>query len=152
MEQILVNSPKTGRLESYQTPPLIPNYTASLDRYAAAPNPPWRLRLQISGEKHTTIGMEVTARIVLGRFDPDIQPDLDLNDYGGLMWGVSRQHAQIVQEEQSLYIEDLNSTNHTCLNGFTLIPFTRYRLRDGDELRLGKLKIMVRFVNAPLQN
>lgn len=150
MEHTHVKLPDTANLQDLQAAPLIPSYTASLDRFInPTTTPPWRLRLQISGTKHTTLGIEVKEKVTLGRFDPDQPPDIDLNDYGGANWGVSRQHAQLVLERETLYIEDLGSTNHTCLNGFMLEAMRRYRLRDGDELRLGKLKILIRFIHAP---
>lgn len=113
--------------------------------------PPWRLVVQISGTSHTTLGLEVTERILVGRSDPDMerQPELDLTDYGGAKNGVSRRHAEIVFIDNSLYISDLNSTNGTKLNGFLLPPNQSFRLRDGDELELGQMKLMIRFLRPP---
>lgn len=114
---------------------------------------PWRLLLQIGGENQTTVGIEVRDRIVLGRGDPvaNFYPDLDLSPYGGQDGGVSRRHAAIVQDEENkaLYIEDLNSTNGTRINGFSLEARRRYRLRDGDELELGHVQMVLRFVRSP---
>jgi pSer/pThr/pTyr-binding forkhead associated (FHA) protein len=114
---------------------------------------PWRLLLQIGGEHQTTVGIEVRDRIVLGRGDPvaSFYPDLDLSPYGGQEGGVSRRHAAIVQDEESkaLYIEDLNSTNGTRINGFSLEARRRYRLRDGDELEFGHVRMILRFVRSP---
>ncbi len=114
---------------------------------------PWRLLLQIGGEHQTTVGIEVRDRIVLGRGDPvaNFYPDLDLSPYGGQEGGVSRRHAAIIQDEENkaLYIEDLNSTNGTRINGFSLEPRRRYRLRDGDELELGHVRMILRFVRSP---
>lgn len=112
---------------------------------------PWRLLLQISGESHTTLGMEVKETILIGRSDANtgFHPDFDLTPYGAESEGVSRRHAQIIQRDEYLFIEDLGSTNRTRLNGYVLEPHQRYRLRDGDELRLGNLRIVVRFVKTP---
>ena len=64
---------------------------------------------------------------------------------------MSRRHATIVQdnEHKALYIEDLNSTNGTRINGFGLEPNRRYRLRDGDEVELGRVRMVLRFVRSP---
>lgn len=117
--------------------------------------PPWRLLLQIGGQNQTTVGIEVKDRIVLGRSDPvgNFYPDLDLSPYGGQEGGVSRRHAVIVQDNdnQAIYLEDLNSTNGTRINGFSLEPHRRYRLRDGDELEFGRVRVMLRFVRSPYQ-
>ena len=114
---------------------------------------PWRLLIQIGRETQTTVGIEVKEQVVIGRSDPvaDFHPDLDLSPYGGQEGGVSRRHAVIVQDEKTkaLYIEDMNSTNGTRMNGFTLEPRRRYRLRDGDELELGRVQIILRFVRSP---
>ncbi len=116
---------------------------------------PWRLLLQIGGQNQTTVGIEVKGRIVMGRSDPvgNFYPDLDLSPYGGQEGGVSRRHAVIVQDDdnQAIYLEDLNSTNGTRINGFSLEPHRRYRLRDGDELEFGRVRVTLRFVRSPFQ-
>ncbi|MBN2304743.1 MAG: FHA domain-containing protein [Anaerolineae bacterium] len=116
---------------------------------------PWRLLLQIGGDNQTTVGIEVRDHVVLGRSDPvaDYYPDLDLSPYDGQEGGVSRRHAAIIQDDESksLYIEDLNSTNGTRINGFSLEPRRRYRLRDGDELEFGRVRMTMRFVRSPFK-
>lgn len=112
---------------------------------------PWRMLLQIGSENTTTVGLQVTERILVGRGDDttDHMPDLDLASYGGLQNGVSRAHAVITQQEGTLFIEDLGSTNGTRINGFQLVPKQSYRLRDGDELEFGRIRVVVRFVRSP---
>ncbi len=112
---------------------------------------PWRLLLHLGGDRQTTVGLEVRDHVVIGRRDPlaGFFPDLDLTAYGGKEYGVSRRHAVITQDETALYIKDLSTTNGTRLNGFQLEPERLYRLRDGDELELGRLRMVVRFVRAP---
>lgn len=113
--------------------------------------PPWRLLMQIGGDSQTTVGIEVSNQICVGRSDPPagFHPELDLAPYGGQENGVSRRHATITQGDRALYIEDLGSTNGTRINGFELEPRQLYRLRDGDELELGRIRIIVRFVRSP---
>lgn len=74
------------------------------------------------------------------------QPNLDLDDYGGYAYGVSRRHAQMKREEDALHITDLGSTNGTYLNGFQLQSHQPRILRDGDEITLGQMALRVRFV------
>lgn len=113
----------------------------------------WRLLLQIGDQNQTTVGLEVRERVLLGRSDPisNFYPGLDLTPYGGQDGGVSRRHAAIVQDgnSQALYLEDMNSTNGTRINGFSLEPRRRYRLRDGDEIELGRVRMVLRFVRSP---
>lgn len=113
--------------------------------------PPWRLLMQIGGDVQTTVGLEIRDRIIVGRADPLVgfQPELDLAPYNGKENGVSRRHLAITQGEKSLYVQDLNTVNGTRINGFQLEPDQIYRLRDGDELELGRLRILVRFVRSP---
>lgn len=110
--------------------------------------PPWRLLLQIGGENRTTLGVSVEARMMVGREDSRKGqiPEIDFDPFDGAINGVSRQHALITYQDGALYIEDLESTNGTRINGFQLIPGRSYRLRDGDELEFGRLRVVLRFV------
>ncbi len=113
--------------------------------------PPWRLLMHVGGDHQTTVGLEVKERIMIGRADPvaDYHPDFDLTPYGGQENGVSRRHAVIIREENGLYVEALQAVNGTRINGTLLETGQRYRLRDGDEMALGRLRIVVRFVRSP---
>lgn len=83
----------------------------------------------------------------LGRVSPSSPVEVDLNEVGAAELGVSRMHAIMHYDKnnQGIYITDLNSTNGTYVNGFKLPANARSRLRDGDELKLGQLKLTVRF-------
>lgn len=85
--------------------------------------------------------------IRLGRIDPlqEIYPDIDLTADDGMGHGVSRVHACIFGRGSFAMAEDLGSTNGTLLNGKRLAPYLPERLRDGDQLQLGKLLIEVHF-------
>jgi hypothetical protein len=112
---------------------------------------PWRLLLQVGSENKTTLGMQIQDVILVGRIDneeEDEEIDLDLNPYGGYQNGVSRRHARITHEDGTLYIEDLGSTNGTRINGFRLTANQKYRLRDGDEVELGRVRVVMRFVRS----
>lgn len=143
---------ETTALDGYIELPRMPLDEGTRPQTARLPAP-WRLLLQIGGQNQTTVGLEVKDRIVLGRADPvaTYYPDLDLTPYGGQDGGVSRRHAAIIQDSdnKALYIEDLGSTNGTRINGFSLEPRRRYRVRDGDELELGRVHIVLRFVRSP---
>ncbi len=49
---------------------------------------------------------------------------------------VSSVHARIFYRDEEIFIEDLNSTNGTRINGIKI--FEKTRLRDGDEIELGR--------------
>ncbi len=113
---------------------------------------PWRLLLQIEAENRTTVGLNLSERILIGRSDEGEKTDLglDLAPYGGEQHGVSRLHAAFSSENGAVYIEDLNSTNGTRINGFQLTPHRTYRLRDGDELEFGRARMTIRFVRSTI--
>lgn len=54
---------------------------------------------------------------------------------------VSRLHARIVQEKESFYLEDLNSTNGTFKNGLRLQPYEKRELATEDEVRIGRISL-----------
>jgi hypothetical protein len=87
------------------------------------------------------------AEFVIGRHDSasGITPDLDLTAYGALEKGVSRLHAALRRGEDVLSIVDLDSANGTYLNGQRLAAHQPRLLRDGDEIRLGKLVLHIYF-------
>jgi pSer/pThr/pTyr-binding forkhead associated (FHA) protein len=78
---------------------------------------------------------------ILGRHDSSSPstPTIDLTAFGAYEHGVSRIHAAIRRGEDTLTLVDLGSVNGTHLNGQRLIPNQPRVLRDGDEIRLGRL-------------
>lgn len=56
---------------------------------------------------------------------------------------MSRQHFVIYEEPDGFYIEDLQTTNGTWLNGERL--YTKKKLQKGDKIKAGKMKILVRW-------
>jgi pSer/pThr/pTyr-binding forkhead associated (FHA) protein len=63
--------------------------------------------------------------------------------------GVSRWHAVFTYVENNLFVEDMNSTNGTRINGYQIDAGRAYRLRNGDELELGSLRMIVQMVRPP---
>lgn len=93
------------------------------------------------------LAVSIGGELELGRADvvTGRMPAIALDDYQAAELGVSRRHAALVLEDDALKIVDLGSSNATFLNGQKLIPGQLRILRDGDELRLGKLIIRVQF-------
>lgn len=81
------------------------------------------------------------GQTIIGRSDNtnSQKPDLDLTPYGALEKGVSRIHSAIFRNDDTLTVIDKGSANGTFLNGQRLIPNQPRVLRDGDEIRMGKL-------------
>ncbi len=84
---------------------------------------------------------------LMGRHDKasGIKPDLDLTPHGALEGGVSRIHAALRRGDEVLSIVDLDSANGTFLNGQRLAANQPRLLRDGDEIRLGRLVFHIYF-------
>ncbi|MBC8098611.1 MAG: FHA domain-containing protein [Armatimonadetes bacterium] len=105
-----------------------------------------RLQLKIDNQKLTVM---VKDQILVGRSvegDERSWVDIDLSPQGAYQSGVSRRHAVIRRREGALYVEDLNSTNGTRINGAQLTVDREYRLRDGDEVEFGRVRTMLRFL------
>jgi len=81
---------------------------------------------------------------VMGRQDPQSSafPDVDLDKYDAINKGVSRRHCKLSFQGGIVYVEDLNSVNHTFLRQQQLTPGQKYALNDGDEIVLGKLRLV----------
>jgi hypothetical protein len=92
-------------------------------------------------------------RILIGRNDGSntVRPDLDLTPFGALEKGVSRIHAAIYRSDDTLTLVDMGSSNGTLLNGQRLMRDQPRVLRDGDEIRLGKLVAYIYFKGHPAQ-
>jgi len=89
----------------------------------------------------------ITEEIQFGRSDQasGTKPTVDLSSHGGLEKGVSRLHASIRRGEGVISLVDLDSSNGTFLNGQRLISHQPRILRDGDEVRMGKLIMHIYF-------
>lgn len=111
---------------------------------------PWVIEFRVVGTA-STIQVQVQEAMTIGRSDPQrgVYPDVDLGPHGAQHRGVSRQHAVVIARENRIAVKDLGSVNGTRLNGRVMVPDQEYRLRHGDELEVGELKLQVRFAVVP---
>ena len=107
---------------------------------------PLSLKLMIP-DSGRHVEVPLTNEINIGRLDSVIAclPEVDLTSDDGLEKGVSRRHAKITRRGNGVFIEDLGSVNGTFLNHKRLVPYLPQALKNGDELRLGKLILWVSF-------
>ncbi|MBZ0286446.1 MAG: FHA domain-containing protein [Anaerolineae bacterium] len=109
------------------------------------------LMLQVRGADtpFTVHPQKSDHELVIGRITTGsaVVPDIDVGPFGGDKLGVSRLHLTIRYEANThtLSVFDLGSSNGSYINGQRLHPHEVRVLRDGDELRLGKLVLTVRF-------
>jgi len=113
-------------------------------------SPPTGFTIRINGVAEP-VKLANKPEYLVGRSDPkhEVIPDLDLGPYGGQQLGVSRKHAYLIQTATGLSIRDLGSTNGTLVNGRILSANQEWSLRDGDEIRLGKLAFNIYFITEP---
>jgi diguanylate cyclase (GGDEF)-like protein len=72
-----------------------------------------------------------TSRTVIGRGN---QADIHIIDEG-----ISRRHAEVMQEGDRVFVRDLGSTNGTFLNGHRI---NEHPLKDGDKIQVGSTTIL----------
>lgn len=120
-------------------PPAPPPAPAPPPRTTLAPA---RLIVQPSG---AVVPLPAAPQALVGRADAvsNFFPDVDLTDYNGLNLGVGRRHARLFVQAGQIMVEDLDSTNGTFLNAARLSPRQPAPLKQGDELRLGNLRLRV---------
>lgn len=90
--------------------------------------------------------MDDNFSLVLGRddyFGGDQQPDFDLTPFGAVERGVSRRHARLHLQNQTLYVTDLGSTNGTFMGDTQLPPGVPTPFDKGKKLMLARLPLRV---------
>jgi len=95
-------------------------------------------------------GQMITTRLersfILGRVSAEIKTSeilVDLTQFGALELGISRVHAMIRLSKGKYQLIDLESSNGTWLENQRLVPKQPYPLESGDRIRVGRLNILV---------
>lgn len=131
-----------------------PDHYLILPAGAEAPGDPafpyWRIELHTAGPYDIALGMDVYGDVLLGRGSEEAQrPDVDLELYRALEFGVSRRHAILRPTRQALYLLDLGSTNGTRVNSMTLGSSQAYPLQHNDVFSLGNMVFLVKIIHRP---
>jgi FHA domain/Double zinc ribbon len=84
---------------------------------------------------------ESQSSVHIGKPNDRVPPDINVSVFSSAEV-VSRVHAAIHIEGEHFFVEDVGSANGTYLNNMPLTPSTRYRLRVGDRITLGKGELM----------
>lgn len=71
----------------------------------------------------------VESKVLVGR-------EAEMQEYLAQKLYVSRQHAELLVEDNKLFIRNISKTNYTYVNN-TKIPQEKFELHDGDEIGLG---------------
>ncbi|WP_404786683.1 FHA domain-containing protein [Altericista sp. CCNU0014] len=92
----------------------------------------------IHSQSNTAIALPDGRSVVhIGKPNDRVPPDINVSVFPSAEV-VSRVHAAIHIEGGHFFVEDVGSANGTYLNNMPLTPSTRYRLRVGDRITLGK--------------
>lgn len=105
-----------------------------------------RIRIRDTG---AIIEAHFDRECLLGRAAGDTMPDIDLAPHDAVTMGVSRLHARLTRQSETIMVQDLGSVNGTFLNGARLLPHQPRVLRNEDELCLGRLMMRISFVRPP---
>lgn len=91
------------------------------------------------------VSLKCGDEIMLGRLHPTnkIQPQVDLTERGGGLYGVSRLHAALRRNDDSWWIEDLDSSNGTWVDGERVAPFCAVRLNARSKVMLANLEVEI---------
>ncbi len=112
---------------------------------------PWRIMLVLyEGDKRMVMGLDLYGDIILGRGES--RPGriiLNLDAYGALELGVSREHAMLRPTRSKLFLIDQGSTNGTTLNGASMGRGVAMPIKDEDLIGLGSMGLMVRILGQP---
>jgi hypothetical protein len=102
----------------------------------------------------TPLILPTSTPLLIGRTNhtKNRQPQVDLTGFGGHVFGVSREHAEIQQTLFGYSIKDLGSSNGTTLNGISLNAHLEYPLKSEDQLKVGMITIKVVFKNVNTEN
>jgi pSer/pThr/pTyr-binding forkhead associated (FHA) protein/CheY-like chemotaxis protein len=100
----------------------------------------------VAGSKDPMV-LTVTQPITFGRsVSQTLRSHIDLTRSNAVDNGVSRVHARLHYENDTFYIEDMNSVNGTYVNGDPLKPGVKVPLKSADEIRLGRLRLYAYFL------
>lgn len=96
----------------------------------------------------TTIELESGGemlRIIMDRAEKIIGRDMGSSDVYVDGRGVSRRHARLSVSGRDVFVEDMESTNGTFVNGIRLPHKRKWRLVDGDELQIGDVHYHIKY-------
>lgn len=91
--------------------------------------------LSLLGRDNYTLGRSVEGQAIV--------PDIDLDPFQAYDFGVSRIHAELRMDSDSVYVVDLDSANGTMINGRRCEPQTPVPVRHGDIIQLGRLRLQL---------
>ena len=126
--------------------PLVATVSEQKSPLSASPTSSLETSTQLQSQKaylfheitQTSLELPASLSVIhLGKPNDRIPPDLDLSGFSHADI-VSRVHADIRVEGNQYFLEDTGSANGTYVNHKPITPGSRYLLRSGDRIALGK--------------
>lgn len=139
------NAKETSPFEIDQAAPVAgPGPEAGVTFASCYTRDPLALRFSIGPSKRA-MEIPLTKAIYMGRLDPasTVLPEIDLTAEDSEGNCISRHHARIRRQEDTVLIEDLGSTNGTYINGQRLTSYVPETMKDYSLVQLGRLTIEV---------
>jgi hypothetical protein len=134
---------------AYDTRQLDDKDNQPLDSEYFGPDSVLVLRVRNSTDAYEIRPQKSEQETVIGRSTKGsvLAPDIDLTNKQAADLGVSRLHLSIRfdAEHNTVLVSDLGSANGSFINGQRIAPKEVRILRHGDELRLGKMVMMISF-------
>ena len=91
--------------------------------------------------------VHIPGELIVGRNgDKKAENFLDLSELDGYNMGISRRHLMVRKVENGYEVTDLASTNGTWINEERLVPNKPYFLKNGAQVRLGRLRLLVTYL------
>ena len=137
--------------EGYKIPADLPYMRLPIMRRTGVNEPAatWRIVLVGLDQISRPIGLQIDSEITIGRAGGDASPDLDLTPFGAKNKGVSRIHALLRPQMDSLLLIDMDSSNGTFWNRLRLPTQTTQPLKEGDVIAFGRVNFLVKIVKSP---
>ncbi|NWG18355.1 MAG: FHA domain-containing protein [Chloroflexi bacterium] len=107
--------------------------------------------LFVGGHGDVPIPLVVTQAVSFGRAGStgSLKNHVDLTRYDAVNYGVSRLHMILHNKDGKFMVEDLDTVNGTYINGDPIQPRQPTPVKNGDEIRLGQLRIYIYFIQDP---
>jgi pSer/pThr/pTyr-binding forkhead associated (FHA) protein len=106
----------------------------------------WRISLETVDLSYQALALEIAGDVTLGA---SATCDINANAIWGEGFGISKEHCKLRPTSRSLFLIDLESTNHTYVNGTPLNGNAARSLADKDLITLGRLHLRLKIVEPP---
>lgn len=107
--------------------------------------------LFVGGHSEAPIPLIVSQAVSFGRAGStgSLKNHVDLTRYDAVNYGVSRLHMILHNQDGKFLVEDLDTVNGTYINGDPIQPRSPTPVKNGDEIRLGQLRMYIYFIQEP---